>query len=71
MTISWIVTGTATLLPAGETLCFRSYREGYRAAKAGVSHVDAERRAARRGKRGRHRGEFMRGWVDATANAMA
>lgn len=49
--------------------CFRSYSAGWRAAIAGVSHSDAERRAARVGRRDRHRGEYMRGWIDARARA--
>lgn len=60
--IVWSPTGTVRLLPEGQALCFRSYRAGWRAARRGVSFADAERRAARRGAAGRHRGEYMRGW---------
>jgi hypothetical protein len=65
--ITWLPTGTARLLPEGQTLCFRSFRAGWRAAARGVSLADAEKRATNRSVRNRNRAEYMRGWYEGNS----
>lgn len=65
--ITWSPTGTVTLLPEGETVCFRSFRAGWSAAARGVSLSDASRRATQRGVRNRNRAEYMRGWYEGNS----
>lgn len=69
-TITWSPTGTVRLLPEGQTLCFRSYMEGRRAAARGVSLADATKRATQHGKQNRNRSEYMRGWYDGNSAAL-
>lgn len=43
--------------------CFKSWRQGWRAAKRGITHQEAERLAAK----SESAIEFMRGWLEAKA----